>query len=116
MERLFNTTQERALIQEWLYSERTQAAMADKYAISPAVVGAMRRNIDGEYSTIMRRRVWNAIREWHRAKNGQPEFEQIELPGMPPSRRSILLDMIQKELEQAGEDKLERIYKAVVTA
>jgi hypothetical protein len=116
MTRLYNTGEERAVILDWLRSERTLADMAARYAISAATIGAMRRNIDGEYSPLLRSRVTHAIREWKRDKSGSPEPEQIDLPGMPPTRRSILLDMIQKELDAAGDDRLERIYKAIITA
>lgn len=116
MERLYQTAQERQLVLDWLRSEPTMAAMAARYAISPATIGVMRRNVDGDYSTLMKARVWKAIQEWKRRKSGQPEPEQFDLPGMPPTRRSILLEMIQKELDAAGDDKLERFYKAIITA
>ena len=116
MEKLFNSAEQRQQVLEWLRSEKTQAAMAAKYTISAAAIGSMRRNVDGEYSPLLRARVWQAIRKWKLAKSGRPEFEQEELPCMPPSRRSILLEMIQKELDAAREDKLERVYKAIVTA
>lgn len=116
MERLYQTAEQRQTILERLHSEPTLAAMAARYAIGSATIGVMRRNIDGEFSTLLRARVRNAIREWKRAKSGQPEREECDLPGMPPTRRSILLEMIQKELDAAGDDKLERFYKAIVTA
>jgi hypothetical protein len=114
MERLYQTAEQRQMILEWVNSEKTTAAMATRYTISAATIGAMRRNVDGEYSKIMRARVWRAIRDFQQGKNGQPE--QFDLPGMPPTRRSILLEMIQKELDAAGDDKLERFYKAIITA
>ena len=116
MEKLYQTAQERQVVLDWLYSCRTQADMSARYAISMAAIGAMRRNADGEYSRLMKVRVWNAIRQWKRAKSGNQEPTQIDLPGMPPTRRSILLEMIQKEMEAAGDDKLERFYKAIITA
>lgn len=116
MELLYQTAEQRKQILEWLHSEPTQAAMAAKYAISAASIGAMRRNIDGDFSALLKARVWHAIREWKRAKSGQPVMEECDLPGMPPTRRSILLEMIQKELDAAGDDKLERFYKAIITA
>jgi hypothetical protein len=76
----------------------------------------MRRNIDGDFSSLLKARVWQAIRLWKQTKSGQPAMEECDLPGMPPTRRSILLEMIQKELNTAGDDKLERFYKAIVTA
>jgi len=115
MERLYNTPEEKKLLAEWLRSKKTLADMAAKYAISTGSIGAMRRNIDAEFSPLLRARVWQAIREWKRAKSGQTEPEQFDLPGMPPTRRSILLEMIQKELDAAGDDKLERFYKAIIT-
>ena len=116
MERLYQTAEQRKQVLEWLQSEQTLAAMATKYAISAASIGTMRRNIDGEFSALLRARVWRAIREYKRAKSGQPEQLECDLPGMPPTRRSILLEMIQKELDAAGDDKLERFYKAIITA
>jgi hypothetical protein len=116
MERLYQTAEQRKQVQEWLRSKKTQAQMAEKYAISAGAIGAMRRNVDGEYSPLMRARVWNAIREYKRAKGEMGDAETCDLPGMPPTRRSILLEMIQKELDAAGDDKLERFYKAIVTA
>jgi hypothetical protein len=116
MERLYQTAEQRKQVLEWLRSEPTLAAMATKYAISAASIGAMRRNVDGEYSALLRARVWQAIRAYKRARNGQQETEECDLPGMPPTRRSILLEMIQKEMDAAGDDKLERFYKAIVTA
>lgn len=116
MERLYQTAEQRKQIMEWVRSKKTLAEMANTYAISAATIGAIRRNIDGEYSTLLQARVWKAIKEWQRAKSGQPEQEECDLPGMPPTRRSILLEMIQKELEAAGDDKLERFYKAIITA
>lgn len=116
MERLYQNAEQRQQVLDWLRSKKTQADMAAAYAISTGAIGAMRRNVDGEYSSLLRVRVWRAIREWKRAKSGQPETEQFDLPGMPPTRRSILLEMIQKELDAAGDDKLERFYKAIVTA
>lgn len=116
MERLYNTPEEKKLIIEWLRSKKTQAEMAERYAISAATIGQMRRNIDGEFSVILKARVRNAVHEWLRKKSGNPEPEQFDLPGMPPTRRRILLEMIQKELDAAGDDKLERFYKAIITA
>jgi hypothetical protein len=116
MERLYQTAEQRKQVLEWLRSEPTLAAMAAKYAISAASISTMRRNVDGDFSALLKARVWHAIREWKRAKSGNPEPEQFDLPGMPPTRRSILLEMIQKELDAAGDDKLERFYKAIITA
>ncbi len=116
MERLYQSAEQRKQVLEWLQSERTQAAMAAKYAISAATISALRRFMDGEFSSMLKARVWQAIREYKRAKSGQPELEECDLPGMPPTRRSILLEMIQKELDAAGDDKLERFYKAIITA
>lgn len=116
MERLYNTAEERQQILEWARSKKTLAEMAAKYAISSATIGMIRRNVGGEYSPILKARVWKAIWDWKRAKSGQPEPEQIDLPGMPPTRRSILLELIQKEMAAAGDDKLERFYKAIITA
>lgn len=116
MQRLYQTAEQRQQVLDWLRSEPTLAEMAARYTISSASIGTMRRNVDGDYSPLLKARVWNAIREWKRAKSGQPEPEQFDLPGMPPTRRSILLEMIQKELDTAGDDKLERFYKAIITA
>lgn len=115
MERLYQTAEQRQQIREWLNSE-PQKQISEKYAISYASINKMSRNVDKEFSPIMKARVWKAIREWKRAKRDNPEPEQVDLPGMPPTRRSILLEMIQKELDAAGDDKLERFYKAIITA
>jgi len=114
--KLYNTADEKKQVFAWLRSKKTQAEMSAKYAISAASIGAMRRNIDGEFSPLLVMRVWQAIREWNRAKSGNADPAQFDLPGMPPTRRSILLEMIQKELDAAGDDKLERFYKAIITA
>ena len=116
MERLYQTLEQKQQLREWLYSKTTLAEMAASYAISTASIGFMRRNIDGEYSRSMRARVWQAIRVYKRANTGQPEQVECDLPGMPPTRRSILLELVQKELDAAGDDKLERFYKAIITA
>lgn len=116
MERLYQTAEQRKQVLEWLQSEPTQAAMSAKYAISTAAIGTMRRNVDGDYSSLLKARVWQSIRLWKQGKGGQSEQLECDLPGMPPTRRSILLEMIQKELDTAGDDKLERFYKAIVTA
>ena len=116
MEQLYQTYEQRQTLLEWLQSEPTLAAMAAKYAISAASIGAMRRNVDGDYSSLLKARVWQAIRLWKQTKSGQPEQMECDLPGMPPTRRSLLLEMIQKELDDAGDDKLERFYKAIITA
>lgn len=115
MERLYQTAEQRKQILEWLQSETTQAAMAAKYAISTATIGTMRRNLDAEFSSLLKARVWQAIRLWKQTNGNHPKLVECDLPGMPPTRRSILLEMIQKELDAAGDDKLERFYKAILT-
>ena len=115
MTKLYQTAEQRQQIREWLQSG-SQKELSIKYAFSHSSINRLCRNVDKEFSHIMKARVWNAIREWKRSKSGQTEPEQIDLPGMPPTRRSILLEMIQKELDEAGDDKLERFYKAIITA
>lgn len=116
MERLYQTNEQRQLIVDWLNSERTSIALAKKYPFSQPTISNLKRNVDGDFSAMMKARVWSSIVEWNRVKSGHDETEQLELLGMPPTRKSILLEMIQKELDTAGDDKLERIYKLIVTA
>ena len=116
MERLYQTNEQRQLIVDWLNSERTSTTLSKKYPISQPTISKIKRNVDGDYSATMKARVWSAIAEWKRVKSGHDETEQLELFGMPPTRESILREMIQKELDTAGDDKLERIYKLIVTA
>lgn len=116
MERLYQTTEQRQMILDWLNSEKTTLAIANKYALSQSTVSILKRNVDKEYSALMKARVIKAVAEWKRNKSGQAEAEQLEFLGMPPTRESILKELINKELEVAGEDRLERIYKAIITA
>lgn len=116
MERLYQTTEQRQIILDWLNSEKTTLAVANKYAFSQATVSILKRKIDNDYTTLMKARVWKAVAEWKRNKSGQAEAEQLEFLGMPPTRESILKELINKELEVAGEDRLERIYKAILQA
>lgn len=116
MERLYQTTEQRQLIVDWLNSEKTTLAIANKYAFSQATIYLLKRNIDKECTTMLKARVIKAVTEWKRNKSGQAEAEQLEFLGMPPTRESILKELINKELETAGEDKLERIYKAILQA
>jgi hypothetical protein len=114
MERLYQTTEQRQLIVDWLNSNTT-VHLALLYALSQSTISIIKRNLDKDYTTLMKQRVWKAVAEWKRS-SGKDDMEQLEFLGMPPTRESILKELINKELEVAGEDKLERIYKAILQA